>query len=73
MSLIMLAVACLAATGMDLGHDAGIGGEVTSSREAIDGADLALDDDGEDVTHTGDGFQQLHVGCELDALTDALF
>ena len=66
-------VACLTTAGMDLGHDAGIGGQVASSGEAIDDTDLALDDDGEDVTHTGDGFQQLHVGCELDALEYAFF
>ena len=61
-------VAGLAAAGMDLGNDAGIGCEVAGRGEAIDGADFASDDDGEDATHTRDGLQTLHVGCELDAL-----
>jgi len=52
----------LAAAGMDLGNDAGVGCEMAGRGEAIDGTDLASDDDGEDVTHTRDGLQTLHVG-----------
>ena len=61
-------VACLASAGVHFRNNTGIGSQVVGGGEAIDGADLSFDDDGEDVPHAGDGFQQLHVGCELDAL-----
>lgn len=63
----------LSATGVDFGNYSGVGGEVPCSGEAIDGTDLAFDDDGEDVSHTGDGFQALHIRCELNALEHAFF
>lgn len=46
---------------------------MTGGGEAIYGADLAFNNDREDVCHTGKGFQQLHVGSELDTLQDAFF
>ena len=58
---------------MDFGNNPGVGSEVPCSGEAINGADLTLDDDGEDVTHTWDGFQALHIQCELNALEHAFF
>lgn len=63
----------LAAAGMDFGNNPGVGGEVPCSGEAINGADLSFDDDGEDVSYTGEGFQALHILCELDALEHAFF
>lgn len=63
----------LAAAGMDFGNNPGVGSEVPCSGEAIDGADLSFDDDGEDVTHTWKGLQQLHIRGELDAFQDAIF
>jgi hypothetical protein len=34
---------------------------------------LPFDNDGKDVPHTGDGFEMLHVGYELNALKNAFF
>lgn len=67
------AITGLSAAGMYFRNHAGVGCEVPSSGEAIDGTDLAFDDDGEDVSHTGDGFQALHVRCELNTLEHAFF
>ena len=46
---------------------------MTGGGEAIDGANLTFDDDGKDVPHTGDCFEMLHVGCELNAIEHAFF
>lgn len=40
--LVQAAIAYPTATGMDLGHSAGVAGKVTGSGEAVDGADLAI-------------------------------
>jgi hypothetical protein len=44
---------------------------VACGGEALDRADLAFNDDSEDICHAGKGCQQLHTGVELDTLEDA--
>jgi len=43
----------LPAAGVDGGDEAGVARELVCRAEAIDAADLALDDDGQDVSDTG--------------------
>ena len=61
------------AAGMDGGDDAGVAGELACGVEAIDGADLAVDHDGQDVSHPGEGLQKLDGGGKSNPLADALF
>src|SRR3990172_12890512 len=63
----------LAAAGVHGRHDAGIGGELACGAKAIDGADLALDHDGQDVPNSGKALQQLDGGGKSNPLSDALF
>ena len=51
-----MAEAGLAPGGVDGGDDAAVAGELTCSVEAINGSDLALDDDSQDV---GDTWERL--------------
>ncbi|OGO09208.1 MAG: hypothetical protein A2Y61_05785 [Chloroflexi bacterium RBG_13_60_13] len=62
----------LAAGGVDSGDDAGVAGEPAGCVEAIDRADLAFDDDGEDVANSGKALEQLDGGGQGDSLPDAL-
>src|SRR3972149_2845876 len=58
--------------GVRGGDDAGIAGEPACRVEAIDGADLALDYDGEDVANSGKALQKLDGGGKSNPLADAL-
>ena len=62
-----------AGTGTDFGHQAAVAGEVVRSAEAIDGADLSIDDDGQHFGRPGNRLDQLDCGCGLDALDDPVF
>ena len=53
--------------------DAGIAGEPACRVEAIDGTDLALDNDGQDFAYPGKGLHQPDGGDEAHPLSDALF
>jgi len=68
-----LAIAELTSASLDLGSSAGIAGEVLARRETIDTTHFALDDNGEDFSHTGECLHQLYGFCELDPLKDPLF
>jgi hypothetical protein len=59
--------------GVDGWDDAGVAGELSGGGEAIDRADLPFDDDGQDVRHTREGFEQLDGGGEGDSLPNAIF
>lgn len=63
-----VAKAGFAAAGVHRGDDAGIAGEPACRVEAIDGADLALDHDGQDVANSGKALEQLDGGGESDPL-----
>ena len=63
----------LAAAGVDPGDEAGVAGEVLGGRQALDGAQLPVDDDGEDLGRSGDGHEQLDGRGEFDPLEDAFF
>jgi len=68
-----VAEAGLPAAGVDGGDEAGVAGQLAWRGEAIDGADLAVDDDGQDVSHSGEHLQQLDRGGHCDSLPNALF
>ena len=68
-----LAIAELASASLDLGSSARIAGEVFAGRETIDATHFALDDDGEDLSHTGECLHQLYGFCGLNPLQDTLF
>jgi hypothetical protein len=63
----------LAAAGVDGGHEAGVTGELTWRVEAVDAADLPIDDDGQDVSDTGKALEQLDGGGQSNPLPDPLF
>jgi len=63
----------LTTAGMDGWDDACVAGELTCSVEAIDGANLPVDDDGQDVSNAGKALQQLDGGGSSNPLLDALF
>ena len=62
-----------AGTGTDFGYQAAVAGEVVGGAEAIDGADLSIDDDGEYFGRPGNRLDQLDGGCGLNALDDPVF
>lgn len=68
-----VSIASFASARVNLWHQSRIGSQVTSGGEALDRADLAFNDNSEDICHTRKGCQQLHVGGELDALENAFF
>jgi hypothetical protein len=68
-----VAEAGLSAAGVDGGHDTGVAGELAWSAEAVDGSDLAFDDDGENVAHPRQGLQELDGGGEGDSLSNPIF
>ena len=63
----------LAAAGAYSGDETGIAGQVFGGGEAVDGAELPVDDDGEDLGRARDGHDPLDGGGDLDPLEDALF
>ena len=67
------AVVDLAAAGAYAGDETGIAGQVLGGREALDGSQLPVDHDGEDLRRTGERHEQLDRAGELDSLEDALF
>jgi hypothetical protein len=68
-----VAKAGLAAAGVDGRDDAGIAGELAWGVEAIDGSDLSLDGDGQDVPNAGECLQQLDGVGEGNPVPDAHF
>jgi len=66
-------IAILAAAGPDLGDGAGIAGQMAIGGEAIDAAHFQIDDDAQDIAYAGEGLQQLHRLCELNAFQDPFF
>ncbi len=67
-----VAEAGLAAGGVDGRDNAGVACELAWCGEAIDGADLAFDDNGKDVGHTGESFEQLDGRGQGDPFADTL-
>lgn len=59
--------------GLDLGDQAAVAGEAFSRMEAVDGTELAIDDDSRDFGWPGDGLYELLGGGDLDLGQDVCF
>lgn len=59
--------------GVERWDDAGVTGELSAGGEAIDGADLPIDDDAQGVPDAGKALEQLDGGGEGDSLPNAIF
>jgi hypothetical protein len=66
-----LAVVSLASAGADPWGGTAVAGELRGGREAGDGADFPIDEDGQDVAHPGEALEKLHARGDGDAASDA--
>jgi len=62
-----------AGAGAELGDEAAVAGEVLGGREAVDGAELTINDDGQDLGWSRHGLGALDGWCGLDAREDPVF
>ena len=63
----------LVAAGMDGRDDAGVAGELACGVKVVDGADLPVDEDGQDVSNAGKALEQLDGGGQSNSFPDADF
>ena len=68
-----VAVVGSAGAGAELGDEAAVAGEVLGGREAVDGADLTITDDGQDLGRSRHRLDELDGWCGLDAREDPVF
>ena len=61
----------LPTTGLDLGDEPGVAGEMVGRREAVDGSDFAIDYDGEDLRRAWDRLDELDGRGHLHPFQDA--
>lgn len=67
------AVVGSAGAGAELGDEAAVAREVLVCREPVDGTDLAIDDDGQDLGRSRHGLDELDGWCGLNAIEDPVF
>ena len=61
-----------AGAGAEPGHQATVAGEVFGGLEAVDGAHLTIDEDGQDFGRSWDGLDELNGGGGLDPFNDSI-
>jgi len=62
-----------AGAGAELGDEAAVAGEVLGGREAVDGAELTMNDDGQDLGRSRHRLDELDGWRGLDAIEDPVF